>query len=210
MLEFLIAARLADPVVSPPRYQFARDTFQYTARDSDTETGLYYYRARYYDPTVGRFINEDPIAFKGGINFYRYVKNSPINLVDPFGWYQTKGPFSAEQLVQLQNAVNQALAKLREGCSSCAGPDGPKIANAIQNATFVWKPKQKDCGFTGPISVAGLRHEVGLGPNSFGPTCCSLASTITHEAVHLNKGGDNQAYGVEKSCFGCPDTRPGH
>jgi RHS repeat-associated protein len=37
--------------------------FQYTAREFDSESGLYYYRARYYDPNMGRFINEDPVAF---------------------------------------------------------------------------------------------------------------------------------------------------
>ena len=40
--------------------------FQYTARESDPETGLYYYRARYYDPSAGRFLSEDPIDFAGG------------------------------------------------------------------------------------------------------------------------------------------------
>ncbi len=49
------------------------------------ETGLYYYRARYYDPTVGRFISEDPIGFGGGINFYAYVRNDPVILTDPLG-----------------------------------------------------------------------------------------------------------------------------
>jgi RHS repeat-associated protein len=39
--------------------------FQYTARESDTETGLYYYRARYYDSQAGRFISEDPLEFGG-------------------------------------------------------------------------------------------------------------------------------------------------
>ncbi len=43
------------------------------------------YRARYYDPNIGRFISEDPIQFVGGVNFYAYVKNNPINLTDPFG-----------------------------------------------------------------------------------------------------------------------------
>src|SRR5712691_4632004 len=59
--------------------------FQYTARESDTETGLYYYRARYYDATGGRFASEDPLRFKTGVNFYSYVKNNPINLSDPTG-----------------------------------------------------------------------------------------------------------------------------
>ena len=47
--------------------------FQYTGRESDSETGLYYYRARYYDASMGRFLNEDPVQFKGGIDFYSYV-----------------------------------------------------------------------------------------------------------------------------------------
>ncbi len=61
--------------------------FRYTARESDTETGLYYYRARYYDPAVGRFLSEDPIGFDGGENFYAYTRNSPVDLKDPFGLY---------------------------------------------------------------------------------------------------------------------------
>jgi RHS repeat-associated protein len=59
--------------------------FQYTGRDYDSETGLRYYRTRYFDPTIGRFINEDMAHFEGGLNFYRYVKNSPPRFVDPFG-----------------------------------------------------------------------------------------------------------------------------
>jgi len=48
-------------------------------------SGRSYYRARYYDATGGRFLSEDPIAFTGGTNFYRYSSNNPINLIDPFG-----------------------------------------------------------------------------------------------------------------------------
>ena len=58
---------------------------QYTGRESDAETGLYYYRARYYDPNAGRFLSEDPSDFNGGINFYAYVANNPINWIDPLG-----------------------------------------------------------------------------------------------------------------------------
>jgi RHS repeat-associated protein len=59
--------------------------FQYTARDFDGESGLNYYRARYYDPAIGRFISGDPIRFGGGVNFYDYVLNNPVTLNDPFG-----------------------------------------------------------------------------------------------------------------------------
>lgn len=57
---------------------------QYTGREND-ETGLYYYRARYYAPGVGRFISEDPIGLEGGINRYVYVDNAPTMYVDPTG-----------------------------------------------------------------------------------------------------------------------------
>jgi RHS repeat-associated protein len=59
--------------------------FQFTGREFDPETGLYFYRARYYDPQAGRFMAEDPTGFEGGVNFYAYVGNNPVNYVDPSG-----------------------------------------------------------------------------------------------------------------------------
>jgi RHS repeat-associated protein len=60
--------------------------FGFTGRELDSETGLLYYRARYYDRTIGRFINEDPLGFGGGdVNFYRYAGNSPTGYRDPLG-----------------------------------------------------------------------------------------------------------------------------
>src|SRR4029077_8181132 len=47
--------------------------FQFTGRDFDAETGLFYYRARYYDQNAGRFISEDPLGTDGGPNSYRYL-----------------------------------------------------------------------------------------------------------------------------------------
>jgi len=49
-------------------------------------SGLYYMRARYYDPTTGRFISEDPVGFDGGdVNLYVYAGNNPVMFVDPSG-----------------------------------------------------------------------------------------------------------------------------
>jgi len=58
--------------------------FQYTGRENDG-TGLYYYRARYYDPGLKRFVSEDPIGLAGGINTYEYVSGSPVNYKDSLG-----------------------------------------------------------------------------------------------------------------------------
>ena len=63
---------------------------QYTAREFDSETQLYYNRARYRDPAAGRWLSEDPINFKGGGNFYRYVGNNPVNMMDPLGLCKRK------------------------------------------------------------------------------------------------------------------------
>jgi RHS repeat-associated protein len=58
--------------------------FQYTGRENDG-TGLMYYRARYYSPEMKRFISEDPIGMLGGVNFYSYVGNGPVNFTDKMG-----------------------------------------------------------------------------------------------------------------------------
>jgi len=57
----------------------------FTGREFETETGLYYYRARYYNPQIGRFIQIDPTYHIDGINLYKYARNNPIKRRDPFG-----------------------------------------------------------------------------------------------------------------------------
>ena|ERR1700674_3974778 len=84
--------------------------------DSHTETGLYYYRARYYDQSVGRFLTEDPIGFDEGLNFYAYTENTPTNWIDPFGLYHCVGnancnftPPMASALHCFDNCIAKAL-----------------------------------------------------------------------------------------------------
>jgi RHS repeat-associated protein len=79
--------------------------YQYTGRENDGATDLYFYRARYYHPTWQRFISEDPLGFGGGdVNFYAYAGNSPTNFSDPFGL--EKGPGR-----QYQMAVERTWAE---------------------------------------------------------------------------------------------------
>src|SRR6185312_9528970 len=59
--------------------------YQYTGRENDSD-GLYYYRARYYNPMMKRFISEDPAGITDGLNnFYAYVGDSPLIYSDPYG-----------------------------------------------------------------------------------------------------------------------------
>jgi RHS repeat-associated protein len=59
--------------------------YSFTGREWDADIGLYYYRARYYDPTLGRFISADPAGFADGPNNYTYVMNRPTTMIDPYG-----------------------------------------------------------------------------------------------------------------------------
>jgi RHS repeat-associated protein len=59
--------------------------FRMAGREYDQETGLYYMRARFYDPELGRFLSEDPVGVAGGLNLYVYANSDPVNMSDPFG-----------------------------------------------------------------------------------------------------------------------------
>jgi len=85
----------------------ATNWFRYTARQFDSDTALYYYRARYYDPTIGRFISEDPIGFKGGMNFYGYAGNNPVNKADPTGLCPVGKKMTPEQCQAAQTLLNR-------------------------------------------------------------------------------------------------------
>lgn len=65
--------------------------FRYTAREFDTETKLYYYRARYFDPASGRFVSEDPARFRSGPNLYAYTHNRSTTMRDPSGRFAWGG-----------------------------------------------------------------------------------------------------------------------
>ncbi len=59
--------------------------YAFQGREIDWETGLYYFRARWYDPETGRWLSKDPLGISGGLNQYVFVENTPVNSIDPSG-----------------------------------------------------------------------------------------------------------------------------
>ncbi len=108
--------------------------FTYTGREYDPESGLYYYRARYYDAERGRFLTEDPIGFAAGeLNLYRYVENNPANLTDPSGAVAFLAPLlvAGGEYVLLNVAVGSVggLAVFA-GCEGLDGNLSPDFSQA--------------------------------------------------------------------------------
>jgi RHS repeat-associated protein len=84
---------------------------RYTGRRFDPETGLYYYRARYYSPTLGRFLQTDPMGYKDQMNLYAYAGNNPLGFRDPTGMYMCGMSLDPEQCDEFTSA--QTVAKNR-------------------------------------------------------------------------------------------------
>lgn len=91
--------------------------FQYTGQPWLPEAGLYNFRARAYSPSLGRFMQTDPILHSGGINLYGYVANNPVNSSDPWGLATDCGPGTVP------------VAQVAPGGGSGAGGCGPIIPN---------------------------------------------------------------------------------
>jgi RHS repeat-associated protein len=102
--------------------------FLFTGREFDAETGLYYYRARYYNSTIGRFLQTDPIGYADGMNPYWYCANNPWNRTDAYGmrsdYEEVYGGYS-DCCNPSYAAAHPGACGSADGCDPCgsAAPD---------------------------------------------------------------------------------------
>src|SRR5579863_9444604 len=112
---------------------------------SSAELSPSYYRARYYDPSIGRFLREDPTGFNAGNNFYAYVENDPADQSDPFGLC-APSPAMEECLQKTFDKSGPDIdgVKIRE---KPKGPNYPWAATTRKNKIIIFVPCNKFFGW---------------------------------------------------------------
>jgi RHS repeat-associated protein len=179
----------------------------FTGREADG-TGLYYYRARYYEPFIQRFISEDPSAFRGGdMNLYGYVGNHPTGFTDPTGL--EKNPCKipeAPPLANLDENIRLAIERGRYLDQLSAMTHTPNLSK------FIWLYEMVAPGAPWDYKRYGTRYE-DFGNFNFGAV--GLAANFSADvllrgagAVHMSTALQNPWRPTWRPSFGWPGGGP--
>jgi RHS repeat-associated protein len=139
----------------------------------DTETGLHYNMARYYDPVTGRYTQADPIGLSGGVARYTYVSGDPMSLVDPEGQKAQRGGNSGQRRIE-QRAADRAESQRIE-----------RYYERVDRTEQLFRPYRESYGFYGGAAdLAGAFTGAGAETRSSGvPNAVeSLMSPRTKDA----------------------------
>ncbi len=129
-----------------------------------------YYRARYYDPKIGRFISEDPLGFDDGVNFYTYVANNPVKFLDPLGLMKIVICQRQHTLTLYDDKGTSLMnAPVKCGCTKTPTPTGTFQAGQ-------WQSEPTDPRFSGPNGWSKDPWGNPYGPYylPIGPTGCGI------------------------------------
>lgn len=193
------------------------NSLRYTDRDFDSETGLYYYRARYYDASTGRFDSEDPSGFGGGHDFYTYTGNKPISFTDPTGLKPCPLDPKSRCAKLFQKVLGITPSKFNKDMELIPWFYSPNI-NTFDPLTWNDLARKGDNDliskiFTGTSVEAATASPGGmvpapvvLGPDWFFDTPDRQNAVMQHEAVHSITGQTDAWIFSHFKPYGLPDS----
>ncbi len=167
--------------------------YKYTGRRLDPETGLYYYRARYYSPAIGRFLQTDPVGYKDDIDWYTYVGNDPTNRVDPTGLKSNDGSNGSNCDANFAACQHFEFSGSSKGQNS-GGTNGAGIENRLTYHTVVGDAHSNswevnfNLDHNSPKGGIIVQHVVGYFSNS---TVCDGHGNCNYYEVWTVKPGDH-------------------
>ena len=147
------------------------------------ETGLVYYGKRFYSPTLGRFINRDPIEEQGGMNLYGFCGNNSVNRWDVLGMIQT-WDFGYDDELWNSFSISSGSSTSSNGCTGTCGPwaYGENGWGYYAPGESTWNPFSSSWGLNPSIST------------SFGITTSIYGGTINATASYDNANGISTKY----------------
>jgi RHS repeat-associated protein len=195
------------------------NSLRYTGREFDTETNLYFYRARYFDPQAGRFVSEDSMGPNEGPNLYGYVSNNPVTNADPSGHFKIDqsckgrcqafgggGSNNSSNQPPLQNLEQVIQQQTDLACSNLQGITNPKLRACIQKSCDKGTIKCKGNGDKGCHDAGGYNNKIplignrtaNLCPDNWGPGTSPsyVGDAVVHEFAHGCGWNDGQGGGV--------------